>query len=210
MSLRLIPRALAAVTPSTVISRPMLVQLHQEHLRVADSFASYNFREYFVRRTERHFRPVLDHGLPAPSQSEQVTLDAPDSIYAPTSTPSATAVSTTVAATPEQRLNKWYLNSLHDLEILTRSAMINQLYEGQKLVVEGRIVPADVEELDVGGGGGGAGAEAGYDITLDITSAADGDAQVRRRRTASRRHGRGRDAQGIAPNRTSVVGQSVL
>lgn len=56
--------------------------------------------------------------------------------------------------TPEDRLREWYRESLTELGVMARSAVVNRMYEAPKLVVEGR-------GRVMVSGGGGAGAEAG-------------------------------------------------
>ena len=40
-------------------TREQILMLYRAHLATARSFASYNFREYFVRRTRDQFRAFL-------------------------------------------------------------------------------------------------------------------------------------------------------
>ncbi|KAI9635325.1 putative mitochondrion protein, partial [Dioszegia hungarica] len=87
----------------------------------ASRFASYNFHNYFVRRTDETFRPVI-----------QSLESDPKSM------------------TPEA-VTRFLEERGQELEVLKRSAEVNRLYEGPKLVVE-HATPIT--------GGGGAGAEA--------------------------------------------------
>lgn len=56
--------------------------------------------------------------------------------------------------TDQEKLSKFYQTALADLQVLQRSALMNRLYEGEKLVVE-------QPKLIVGGGGAGAEASVG-------------------------------------------------
>lgn len=56
--------------------------------------------------------------------------------------------------TDSEKLSKFYQTALADLQVLQRSALMNRLYEGEKLVVE-------KPKLIVGGGGAGAEASVG-------------------------------------------------
>jgi len=68
-------------------------------LRSSRSFSSYNFREYFVRRTKGTFREIQDEKDPA-------------------------------------KLSAFYNDKVKELAVLKRSAIVNQLYGGWRLVVE--------------------------------------------------------------------------
>lgn len=50
--------------------------------------------------------------------------------------------------TDQEKLSKFYQTALEDLKVLQRSALMNRIYEGEKLVVE-------KPRLIVGGGGAG-------------------------------------------------------
>lgn len=165
-AIALLPRTLR-ISPSTPITRTHLLALYKEQLRVAHSFPSYNFKEYFIRRTRNKFRTELPHLLdsayaPAAissssSNPSSSTPSAPaesaesDSIYAPTGGAAVTAAE--AATTPEARLREWYGETLSELAVMARAAVVNRLYEAPKLVIEGkgRVMVT---------GGGGAGAEA--------------------------------------------------
>ncbi|KAL7414683.1 hypothetical protein BDY24DRAFT_384195 [Mrakia frigida] len=72
-----------------------ITTLYQSTLKASKQFASYNFRNYFVLRTESHFK-----------------------------------------APPSPATISWYNTRVRELEVLRRSAIINRLYEGPRLVVE--------------------------------------------------------------------------
>ena len=146
----LIPRTLALAAQEAV-TQPHIIALYKQHLQVANSFPSYNFREYFIRRTRENFRSTLPPLVSAEEAVKAIGTKSPlkvdagesESIYAPkgiSTIPTDASGSTGVSLlTPEEiQLKQWYSNSLDDLAILTRSAMVNRLYEGQKLVVEAK------------------------------------------------------------------------
>ncbi|KAK4051947.1 hypothetical protein OIV83_002652 [Microbotryomycetes sp. JL201] len=187
-----LPRNLK-LSAETPVTRTHLVALYREQLRVAHSFASYNFRQYFLRRTRDKFRtelPSLLDAAYAPSaasrasataaqatstastsgsssdfaSSSRAPAEAADdaSIYSPSKTPAATdssASSSSATLSPEQRLREWYAESLSELAVMARSAIVNRMYEAPRLVVEGvgRVMTS---------GGGGAGAEARFSSLL--------------------------------------------
>lgn len=185
-ALAALPRSLR-ISPSTPITRTHLLALYREELRVAHSFPSYNFKQYFLRRTRDKYRselPALLDGHYSSSSSAKAkasgstTLtaseeDAPPSIYSPSKTATASATTTNDAAstTPETRLREWYAQSLSELAVMARAAIVNRMYEAPRLVVEGvgRVMAT---------GGGGAGAEAAYVVsfpTARVTCARSGD-----------------------------------
>ena len=146
----LIPRTLA-LSAQEAVTQPHIIALYKQHLQVANSFPSYNFREYFIRRTRENFRstlPSLASPLAATKSigtktSAPVEAGESESIYAPkgvatTATNESGPTGVSLLTPEEVQLKQWYSNSLDDLAILTRSAMVNRLYEGQKLVVESK------------------------------------------------------------------------
>ncbi|KIK64955.1 hypothetical protein GYMLUDRAFT_160373 [Collybiopsis luxurians FD-317 M1] len=46
-------------------SRRAILSLYQSSLRTANSFSSYNFRNYFIRRTKDTFRAIQSESDPA-------------------------------------------------------------------------------------------------------------------------------------------------
>ncbi|KAM0747278.1 hypothetical protein T439DRAFT_329027 [Meredithblackwellia eburnea MCA 4105] len=169
-TLAAIPRSLK-LGPSTAITRTHLLALYREQLRASYAFESYNFRNYFIRKTRDKFRTELPSlldaaysasstGAAAASTSSSQPSEAPasDSIYAPTSSSSSPNPPEVLASgntTPEARLRAWYAESLAELGVMSRAAVVNRLYESPKLVVE-------VSRGQPAVGGGGAGAEASY------------------------------------------------
>ncbi|GAA5938396.1 Isd11p [Sporobolomyces koalae] len=155
-ALAALPRQLR-ISASTPITRTHLLALYKEQLRVANSFASYNFKQYFVRRTRDKFRLELPALLDANYSPASASTSSSPSTSASTPTPSAGESAREVegAQSNEQRLRAWYSESLSELAVMARSAIVNGMYEAPKLVVEGRGKVMSV-------GGGGAGAEASY------------------------------------------------
>ncbi|GAA5843288.1 hypothetical protein JCM5353_005266 [Sporobolomyces roseus] len=158
-ALAALPRQLR-ISSSTPITRTHLLALYKEQLRVSNSFASYNFKQYFLRRTRDKFRTELpalldqNYALPSSSSSASTsTLTSSSSSSTPSST--STPETTEGGGSNEERLRKWYQDSLSELAVMARSAIVNGMYEAPKLVVEGRGKVMAV-------GGGGAGAEASY------------------------------------------------
>ena len=92
---------------------------------------------------------------PSSTTSPQPATEAADdaSIYSPTKTAPKDKDADLTTLTPESRLREWYAESLSDLAVMARAAIVNQMYEAPRLVVEGvgRVMTS---------GGGGAGAEA--------------------------------------------------
>lgn len=153
-----LPRQLR-VSPSTAITRTHLLALYKEELRVAHSFASYNFKQYFLRRTRNKFRTELpalldaSYASPASAPSSSTSTSSPAAPEASTSSAPSILSAEAAGRTPEERLRDWYTESLGELSVMARAAIINKMYEAPKLVVEGRGKVMAV-------GGGGAGAEA--------------------------------------------------
>ncbi|RDX41296.1 hypothetical protein OH76DRAFT_1449782 [Lentinus brumalis] len=80
-------------------TKQSILHLYHSMLRTSQSFSSYNFRHYFVRRTKEMFRDI---------QKE----------------------------TDEAKLAAFYAEKTKELAVLKRSAIVNRLYGGWKLVVE--------------------------------------------------------------------------
>ncbi|KAA1471941.1 hypothetical protein DENSPDRAFT_929943 [Dentipellis sp. KUC8613] len=76
-----------------------LLHLYASMLRTSRAFSSYNFREYFLRRTKSTFRAIQNEQDPA-------------------------------------KLSQFYNDTAKELAVLKRSAIVNQLYGGWRLVVE--------------------------------------------------------------------------
>ncbi|KAI9507271.1 hypothetical protein F5148DRAFT_1206661 [Russula earlei] len=80
-------------------SAKSILHLYASTLRTCRTFSSYNFREYFLRRTKSTFREI---------QKEQDPV----------------------------RLAALYNESVKELAVLKRGAIVNQLYGGWTLAVE--------------------------------------------------------------------------
>jgi LYR motif-containing protein 4 len=121
----------AAMPPPSPITRQHLLSLYTQFLRASNSFASYNFRHYFVRHTRHKFRVELPQLLGVQSSISG------SSKYEPT---------------PEsvEKLRAWWNGAEKDLAQLKRSAVVNGMYQAPRLVVEGR-----GKVMTSGGGGAG-------------------------------------------------------
>ncbi|KLO07838.1 hypothetical protein SCHPADRAFT_836053 [Schizopora paradoxa] len=80
-------------------TREAILRLYSSSLRASHSFSSYNFRNYFIRRTKSTFRDM---------QKEQ----------------------------DSNRLQSMFDEAVKENAVLKRSAIVNQMYGGWRLVVE--------------------------------------------------------------------------
>ncbi|GBE83417.1 hypothetical protein BKA93DRAFT_760022 [Sparassis latifolia] len=80
-------------------TKDSLLRLYSSMLRTSHSFSSYNFRQYFERRTRNAFHEIQNETDPA-------------------------------------KLSTFYNDKTKELAVLKRSAIVNQLYGGWRLVVE--------------------------------------------------------------------------
>ncbi|EKM57092.1 uncharacterized protein PHACADRAFT_254647 [Phanerochaete carnosa HHB-10118-sp] len=80
-------------------TKEALLSLYSSTLRTSRVFSSYNFREYFVRRTKSQFREIQDE-------------------------------------TDSAKISAFYNERVKELQVLKRSAIVNQLYGGWRLVIE--------------------------------------------------------------------------
>ncbi|KAI0089416.1 hypothetical protein BDY19DRAFT_993024 [Irpex rosettiformis] len=85
-----------AAAPPT---KEALLHLYSSTLRASRTFSSYNFRNYFVRRTKSQWREIQDEKDPA-------------------------------------KLSSFYNERVKELPVIKRSAIVNSLYGGWKLVIE--------------------------------------------------------------------------
>ncbi|TIA88448.1 hypothetical protein E3P99_02579 [Wallemia hederae] len=107
------------------INRHHLLALFRAMQRSATRFSSYNFRHYFLRRNRVAFRGFLG--------------------IHPVGTP------TTGKAADQGAVNAFYAQQRDQLDVISRAAAVNRMFEGERLVVERpRIITS----------GGGAGMEA--------------------------------------------------
>ena len=102
-------------------SRKTLLHLYSATLRASRGFSSYNFRNYFLTRTKDAFRgiQVRDSSL---TVSGSHLHDVPDPT--PQNEPDPA------------KLSSFYQTAVEDLAVLKRSAIVNSVYGGRKLVVE--------------------------------------------------------------------------
>lgn len=79
--------------------------LYQNTITASSRFSSYNFSQYFTRRTKLAFEPYL--------QAENGSK-----------------------TTNTEELARFYKDKTEELEVIRRSAEVNRMYEGPKLVIE--------------------------------------------------------------------------
>lgn len=151
-ALAALPRQLR-ISASTPITRTHVVALYKEHLRVANSFASYNFKQYFIRRAKDKFRTELPALLDSNYASSSSSSSTPSTSSSSDSTTLETTQEDAGPLENQERMRAWYQENLSELAVMARSAIVNGMYEAPKLVVEGR-------GKVMATGGGGAGAEA--------------------------------------------------
>jgi len=112
------PTAMSSPVPP---SRKTLLHLYAATLRASRGFSSYNFRNYFLVRTKDAFREIqvrssLTRGL---------------SVH-----PLDVADWSSQNESDSTKLSTFYHTALEDLAVLKRSAIVNSVYGGRKLVVE--------------------------------------------------------------------------
>ncbi|KAH7106815.1 hypothetical protein BKA62DRAFT_611657 [Auriculariales sp. MPI-PUGE-AT-0066] len=91
-------------------SRASILHLYGATLRASRSFTSYNFRQYFIRRTRASFRSMRSDARYALLLSQ----DEKDS----------------------ESVKTFYETARQELDVLRRSAIVNSIYGGRRLVVE--------------------------------------------------------------------------
>ncbi|MBW0466628.1 hypothetical protein O181_006343 [Austropuccinia psidii MF-1] len=116
----------------TQIKQQHISRLQSSFLAASSRFGSYNFREYFIRRTNEKFERDLPRLVGAKEITDQTLCD--------------------VDFSTKERLNSWFQDAVQELAVLERASAMNRLFEAPKLVVEG-LGNAVIE------GGGGAGME---------------------------------------------------
>jgi hypothetical protein len=102
---------------------PQIQSLYNATLTTAARFGSYNFHSFFTYRTHQTFKPILSALDPEPGSTP---MSQPD----------------------PNMLAKFYETKTAELAVLKRSAEINRMYAGQKLVVE------HARPITAGGGDG--------------------------------------------------------
>lgn len=143
------------------ITRSALASLHSNYVRTAQSFQSYNFREYFLRVAERKFSEDLER-IVGPSVTKKLSLPsiASTSTSAPPSSSSSSSsqedsqdILGSLSQEEQKKLKEWLSRSEQDLEQWKRASIVNNLFQAPRLVVEGK-------GNMMTSGGGGAGMEA--------------------------------------------------
>jgi hypothetical protein len=102
-------------------SRKTLLHLYAATLRASRGFSSYNFRNYFLARTKDAFRGVQVRSYPTNASWSNLS-DVPGR--------------TLQNESDTARLSSFYHTAVEDLAVLKRSAIVNSVYGGRKLVVE--------------------------------------------------------------------------
>lgn len=113
------------------IKQHHLASLHSSFLNASSRFSSYNFREYFIRRSNQKFQDEL----PKLIGTKEVNDLALGSVNEKT----------------REKLHLWWQNSLEELDVLERASRMNQLFEGPKLVVEGGAGTSTPQRADTPG-----------------------------------------------------------
>jgi LYR motif-containing protein 4 len=91
-------------------------------LRTSRSFSSYNFREYFLRRTKSTFRTI--QVCPVPNMFRERLTSVPSSPLREK------------AERDPEKVRAMYADAVKEFSVLRRSAVVNQLYGGWRLAVE--------------------------------------------------------------------------
>ncbi|PWN18619.1 hypothetical protein BCV69DRAFT_284925 [Microstroma glucosiphilum] len=170
-------------------SRAQILGLYRSYLATAQSFSSYNFRTYFLRRSRDLFRSTLLPPQQAATSSPyskagtETVKVSPPTLLSPSPSALASTSSSKLSAPPPsgatnpandegidaERLRIFYQTAVKDLAALKRAALMNRIYEGDKLVVE-------KPQLIVGGGGAGAEASTGGSGQPNATEQSSGGA----------------------------------
>ncbi|WWD00434.1 hypothetical protein V866_007347 [Kwoniella sp. B9012] len=109
--------------PAPTISE--IQSLYHSFQTVSSRFTSYNFNQYFLRRSHQTFKPVLQSLSPAPGT---------ESVQAKQLDPA--------------ELSKWFEEQKKELDVIKRAAEVNRMFKGPKLVVE------HAQPITAGGGEG--------------------------------------------------------
>ena len=157
---------MSARTPS----RQAVLSLYHNMLRTSQSFSSYNFREYFVRRTKDTFRtmqvispffffafiyfPSLSFFFFFSFYVHQPSFSLLWNSFFFFSFSNHTSFTDFFFFLPPfnnqnesdpEKLRSMYSDALKESAVLTRSAVVNQLYGGWKLAVEAKQLEAQPE-----------------------------------------------------------------
>ncbi|KAI5475939.1 hypothetical protein MNV49_000714 [Pseudohyphozyma bogoriensis] len=128
--------SLLQVPSTTPIGPSHLLALYNEQLRVASSFNAYNFRHYFLRLANDRFTTEL------PSLLDE------GSTFSIVKEARGEHCETALVSSEEgkERLRKWYDENVEDLAVMARSAVVNNMYETPKLVVETNVSPKETAD----------------------------------------------------------------
>lgn len=127
-----------ADTPASQSSMPpapsvtQIQSLYSASVTAAQRFTSYNFHNYFLRRTDEVFKPVLAAINPPPGSTPAKPLESAE-------------------------LAKFYEEETANLEVMKRASEVNRMFEGPKLVVEHArpITSGGGAGMEASAGGGG-------------------------------------------------------
>ena len=103
-------------------TRDAILHLYASTLRASRAFSSYNFRNYFLRRTQEQFRQIKVSGQLLTFPIMLVQCRALTSLLQNENDPA--------------KLSMFFNKHVEELAVLKRSAIVNQLYGGWRLVVE--------------------------------------------------------------------------
>lgn len=93
---------------------------------------SYNFREYFVRRTRDLFRARL---YPSSESTQHVNTSAEKLSNLSTAKQSVTGIDP-ASVNSAEKLAQFYEDMQAELRVLQRAAVTNMMYAGDRLIVE--------------------------------------------------------------------------
>ncbi|KAF7978781.1 hypothetical protein HWV62_44830 [Athelia sp. TMB] len=105
-------------TMAAAPTREALTSLYTNMLRTSQSFSSYNFRHYFVRKTKDTFK-AMEVRMSIPSKQPRLISNP-----------------ATQAEKDTSKLSTMYNDAVREHTVLKRSAIVNQLYGGWRLAVE--------------------------------------------------------------------------
>jgi len=138
------------------VTRSTLSNLYSTYRQTAQSFQSYNFREYFLRVSDRKFGEELGEVLGGSSKLDLKALAESSAATSSSSSSAEEDLLASVSQEQKERFKAWWSDAHKDLEQLKRSAVVNSLFIAPRLVVEGR-----GNVMTEGGGGAGVEASAG-------------------------------------------------
>lgn len=128
--LHLQPQNLSVIMSVATPTREQILSLYRAHLATARSFASYNFREYFVRRARDQFRAYLYPQMSVAAQNVNASASKLSNV------PTANTAVKPVEPMSAEKLAKFYEEACDELKVLQRAVMTNKMYAGERLVVE--------------------------------------------------------------------------